>query len=257
MRKILCLIYACIGIIGIAHADTMNVNWYVNDSVYDTTTCTIGGDINLPATPTKRGHTFRGWAIYTPIEYIESTGAQWIDTGIYLTGNSKVEITVNIPSANGNYALFGASNGNSATTGEFSLFWYNGTYQAVCPTGPNSSAVSRQNGQYTLVTNIKQTLAWSKQGFYVDDVLRENPAFYTGYVGTRSLTLFAVHRNAVGYAAAFKLYSARIWDYDVLVRDMIPVLDDNGVACMYDKVSHTFFYNSGPGIFMAGPVITE
>ena len=64
-------------------ATTETINWYVGGNVYDTTTCNTGGDVVLPNAPTApRGYHFAGWARYTPIEYLESTGTQWIDTGI-------------------------------------------------------------------------------------------------------------------------------------------------------------------------------
>jgi hypothetical protein len=36
--------------------------------------------------------------------------------------------------------------------------------------------------------------------------------------------------------------------------DLIPVIDKDGVACMYDKVSGEFFYNQGTGDFIAGNI---
>ena len=42
-------------------ADTITINWGVDSSIYDTTTCEIGNDVLLPTTPTKRGYIFRGW----------------------------------------------------------------------------------------------------------------------------------------------------------------------------------------------------
>ena len=62
MRKFLIsasIIYS--GFLGISLADTETVRWYVDNSLYDTTTCQTGGDINLPTAPTKYGYTFTGW----------------------------------------------------------------------------------------------------------------------------------------------------------------------------------------------------
>ena len=39
------------------------------------------------------------------------------------------------------------------------------------------------------------------------------------------------------------IYDCKIYDNDILIRDMIPVLDKNGVACMYDKVNKKYYYN--------------
>ena len=44
-----------------AFADTETVKWYVDRTLYDTTTCQSGGDINLPTAPSKYGYTFTGW----------------------------------------------------------------------------------------------------------------------------------------------------------------------------------------------------
>ena len=50
---------------------------------------------------------------------------------------------------------------------------------------------------------------------------------------------------------------ARVWGYKhkrngEFLLDMIPVLDRNNIACMYDKVSGEFFYNQGTGNFIVG-----
>jgi hypothetical protein len=44
----------------IAVADTITINWGVDNQPYTTTTCEIGGDVILPSV-SKRGHIFRGW----------------------------------------------------------------------------------------------------------------------------------------------------------------------------------------------------
>jgi hypothetical protein len=37
-----------------------------------------------------------------------------------------------------------------------------------------------------------------------------------------------------------------------VVRDYIPALDENGVACMFEAISGEFVYNDGTGDFLAG-----
>jgi hypothetical protein len=41
-------------------------------------------------------------------------------------------------------------------------------------------------------------------------------------------------------------------DNGVLVRDMWPCYDPDGVACLYDKVEKKYYYNAGSGAFTAG-----
>lgn len=48
---------------GFAYAATETINWYVDNNVYDTTTCESGDDVILPTPPTPPyGYTFHGWA---------------------------------------------------------------------------------------------------------------------------------------------------------------------------------------------------
>lgn len=45
------------------------------------------------------------------------------------------------------------------------------------------------------------------------------------------------------------MYSFKIYLNNILVRNYIPVLDDNGVACLFDTTTNTFAYNQGVGEF--------
>lgn len=48
------------------------------------------------------------------------------------------------------------------------------------------------------------------------------------------------------------LKSFKIYDNNDLVRDFIPVLDNNGIACLFDKVENKYYYNQGTGEFLYG-----
>jgi len=76
------MVFLCTMFIGCAHADTETINWYVDDSVYDTTTCQSGGDIVAPQTnPTKYGYTFDGWEIalydFSTFDSSRATDRNW------------------------------------------------------------------------------------------------------------------------------------------------------------------------------------
>ena len=49
-------LFVCISAI----AETITINWGVDNQLYTTTTCEIGGDVILPPV-SKRGYVFRGW----------------------------------------------------------------------------------------------------------------------------------------------------------------------------------------------------
>ena len=50
---------------------------------------------------------------------------------------------------------------------------------------------------------------------------------------------------------SLRIYSCKIYDNGTLVRDFKPYYDSNGVACLFDAVSGTYYYNAGTGVFTA------
>jgi len=58
---------------GTVFADTITINWGVDNQPYTTTTCEVGGDVVLPSV-SKRGHIFRGW---TPEHFNRGTFQKW------------------------------------------------------------------------------------------------------------------------------------------------------------------------------------
>ena len=258
MKKFIITICA-IFIASIARADNATINWYVGDSVYDTTTCTIGGDINLPNAPNVPGHTFLGWKpLYTQIEYLESTGTQYIDTKFSPNQDTQAIITF-MPLHNEGW-VFGARLG--PTSSSFAeLFTSNKVWRS-------DYAVEKASSEELLTTPLvgqKITINKNKNvsrmfNTSTGTMLGKHDLSVVRFQIAHRLYLFGINDNGVfstGGGMMQRVYSFKLYYNDVLVCDMIPVLDQNGVACMFDKVSKTFFYNSGTGDFVAGPIIGE
>ena len=49
-----------------------------------------------------------------------------------------------------------------------------------------------------------------------------------------------------------KVWSYQIYESDVLMYDLWPCYDPDGVACLYDKVEKKYYHNAGSGEFIAG-----
>lgn len=250
-----------------AHADTETINWYMGDNVYATTTCESGGDITLPTAPTKYGYTFQGWSGYVPIEYLESTGTQYIDTGVVGDINTEYEITVKtkvVPSAVGttSYAIFGSR--TSATENNI---------MSTYTVSADNFGIINDFGNYTVTRQIptisatgilhRYKLTNSKSKRTITDL-------DTGWTNTVTTTYYGSLTTPtnlyIGYAGSLaglanvsnlrgNIYSCKIWNNDTLVRDFVPTLDGNGVPCMYDRVEQKYYYNAGTGDFIAGPII--
>lgn len=56
--------------------------------------------------------------------------------------------------------------------------------------------------------------------------------------------------------AKYKVYSCKIWDNDIIQRNLIPAKNTSGTLGLYDAVNNMFYTNAGTGTFTAGPIAT-
>lgn len=157
------------------------------------------------------------------IEYLVSTGTQWIDTEYRSDNTNTIELTVVTDGTDG----FMGSNGNMQMDLRLSKELGKRTMMVTH---------SKENGPKTYVN-----------GSLVDS---QNYHAYNGYI----IALFAMSTSpsAVSYYSSAVVYSAQLIINSTLVRDFIPVRVGN-VGYMYDKVSGKLFGNAGTGEFILGP----
>ena len=75
---------------------------------------------------------------------------------------------------------------------------------------------------------------------------------WSSSVTKSKLTMYLMARNNNGLAGNFfkgRIYGFKIYENNILVVNLIPVLDDNKVPCFYDKISNELLYNKGTGEF--------
>ena len=241
----------------IARSDEITINWMNTDKTIDhTTTCTIGGDVNVPI-PTKYGYTFNGWsANYIPIEYLESTGTQYIDTGFVPNQDTGLKTKFVLNSVADNEAMLCGS-AVSYNSRAFESFIWSRRLQFSYNNAYLSSAYAFNINDTVIVNWNKNIINYSVNGTDQKQITFS----YGGFTSPYKMRMFAIIRpesiNRVTSASKLKIYYFQIYDNDVLVRDFIPVLDGDGVPCMSDKVEGKFYYNQGTGQFIAGPIITD
>ena len=180
---------------------------------------------------------------YCELEYLESTGTQYIDTGIIPTENTRTLAKL-YTTETGNKNWFGSS----AVAGAYGSYGFNAMSET-------SVEYIFGNSQWKVlsasnVVGNPFTLDFSKDGIIINGTSIGTPA-YTSF-GTGSLTMTLFLRNGGTAYISGRLYCFQIWNNDVLVRDFIPVLDWDYVPCLYDKVSGQFFYNQGSAQFLYG-----
>jgi len=185
---------------------------------------------------------------YQQVEYIESTGTQYIDTGIKLNQDSKIitEIQLTNDGSQPN-AIFGSR--TSSTENNFE-----------CVSSSSSNVGIRidfqsyeTNRLTTEFNNEKNYILISKTLMQIGERTKRQIS-YTDFETPSNCYIFYVSGgNIYGQKARMKLYNFKIYQNDVLIKDFIPCYKKiNNEIGLYDLVSNTFFTNAGTGVFLKG-----
>lgn len=186
---------------------------------------------------------------YKRLEYIQSTGTQYIDTGTPLTSNSRIVMDCELTTVSGTQCFF-CSRTEATTTDATSntLFAIGSTYRkeyygesktATNSDGANKRIVVDNNKNSIKIGNVN--LAFSS----VDEItspmncyLMASTILENGVISTFS------------NFAYMKLYSCQIYDNDVLLRNFVPCQrKSDSVLGLFDIVEQVFYVNSGTGAF--------
>lgn len=169
---------------------------------------------------------------YIALEYIESTGTQYIDTGLIVNKTDSYEmILITHLTNNDNWA--GA----------------NGYLQFQAKIGNNKKSK----------IDIKYI---NKIGtIFVDDQQVSSTDWSTSYNGTNvKLGLFKLGDTNNTWSPytgqSGKLYSCKILNNNNLIRNFVPCKNTSGTLGLYDAVNNVFYTNAGTGTFTAGPIAT-
>lgn len=168
------------------------------------------------------------------VEYIESTGTQWIDTGINLRNTMQAQMSFNTTALqSANEALFGVWYDNVSVP-QFML-WIRNT---------NKWGVSGNNISVSGVTNNKNVTANTNYSVTINATQAQ--------ASDATLYVFARNNDANDYVpSSMRLFSLKITINNALVRDYIPVRVGT-TGYLYDKISGQLFANIGTGNFIIG-----
>lgn len=182
---------------------------------------------------------------YTQLEYIESTGTQYIDTNIIGNSNLSIEASMQMTSALTWRWLFSSRIGASGNLASIGL-----------ETGDSTTALRGEYGNQTYAYNVNPTTLLNIN--FNKNICNVNSISKTYNVETfeSNCNLIIFGRNNSGTITSFsyaKLYYFKIYNNDILVRNFIPCKNSSNEIGLYDVVSQSFFANSGTGVFVAGP----
>lgn len=185
---------------------------------------------------------------YQEVEYIESTGTQYIDTGYYATQNTNYEIDMKLSSIAHNLQQCVAS----SQTASFVPKIYN--WAGVL----NQLAVDLKTSRL-YVYGLDETRGKIKAvglNLYYNDKLHGTFRVNRDE-GKDTLPIWLFNSpSEPNLGAAMQLYGFKIWENETLVRDFIPVYrKSDGAIGLYDLVGKSFYANAGTGTFLKGAEI--
>lgn len=184
---------------------------------------------------------------YTQLEYIQSSGNQWINTSFTPKSTTRVKMSAKFLGGTTTSAFFGARSASSATDSKSFTF-------LVVSKKPRSDYFGSSKSGAQTVSASQVEIDWNKNVCTIDSDTITHTA--TSAASNQALYIFAV--NTAGSAtlpASMQLYSCAIYDNGTLVRDFVPCKNASGAVGLYDLVNAQFYANAGTGTFAAGPEI--
>lgn len=182
---------------------------------------------------------------YTRLEYIQSSGGQYIDS--LFTPNNKTRIEVKFSWAGGsNGYLYGAVDSNNAKSVTATLSVNGGNWRFD---GTYYSLKASANTIYSAVID--------SSGVTINGTLNKYVGTVSSFTSPNTLFIFSGH-NASGVSASYfvgKIYTFGIYDNGTLVRDFIPCKNASGDVGLYDIANGVFYENKGSSSFTAGAEI--
>ena len=183
---------------------------------------------------------------YTELEYIESTGIQYIDLQYINTINSSYEFSIMATKYNDKYnTIFGARTHHQHSD-SFDLGFERSNILYINIYGTTINPVTTD-----FQLNKDYIFKMDNQKLIYNGVTRYYSSWATPRPGVQSMYLFKLN-GEVEEPVCIRLYYFKIYEQDDLVHDFIPVLDKNDIPCLWDKVEEKFYYNQGTGQFLYG-----
>ena len=182
---------------------------------------------------------------YQQVEYIESTGTQYIDTEFIPNNKTRVIADFQLTQVTASF-VFGTRNANTTTSNRQALtFNINSAGKFIFSHNYPNTMNNADTLRHTI--DINKNVATLDSTVFTGEEL--------AFTSPQSLYLFACNEtNRPGYLPSkVKLYSCKIYNNRALVRDYIPCYrKSDGVIGLYDLVNDTFNTNIGTGTFKKG-----
>ena len=184
---------------------------------------------------------------YQEVDYIQSSGTQYIDTGYKPSEKDSFEFAFNENDLTTDQNIFGAR--TSATSNNLTVKY------------ENDNVIEADYGNYN--TNRKR-ITLNNTNKNVFKLESNSKIIFNGTSHSLTAVTFQLEYNALIFDIGGnpydtnkfkgKLYYFKIWNGGTLVRDYVPCYrKSDGTIGLYDLVNHKFYTNKGTGTFTKGP----
>ena len=224
----------------------------------------IGQKISAPSTPSKAGYVFddwylngepfdfsrpiteditlvAGWETYEVIDYIESSGTQYIDTGVKGSIKNKIELDLQYVGDVSKFQINGLLWGdmrNDIGLNNSKVFW-------GVSTNSVTSNTNADNGRHTYFIDCTNG-SYGMDGTTIGSV---TPAT-VGDSGKHVLLGARGKYNADPEAYCYeRIYGGKYYIDGILARNFIPIKTEKGAVGLLDQVNNVAYYNVGTGTF--------
>jgi hypothetical protein len=196
---------------------------------------------------------------FQEVEYIESTGTQYIDTGIVLNNGCVITLDFLIAEASVNRIIYGWRRKNRYTDPYQAMIGANASKTRYVAIGRASTNIPSCFGYGVLNKVLIDSV--NEQVFVNDIVVDCGADFSNGKAFNENGSsdyhpyLFALNNAGTPLAISedLRIYAYSVQYGDELLQSFIPCYrKSDGEIGMYDIVTRTFFTNAGTGTFTKG-----
>ena len=188
---------------------------------------------------------------YTAVNYLQSSGTQWIEMGVAPNQNTKAVLKIKINEFTRQGAtLIGSRTDTNSNDQFFTYLDYIGGGRFLFRVDGQPETIPWKG----LTTDKIYTVTLS--GTEMKAELEDGTAVFlktfsvSDFTSTVTMALFKSKPFNNGFQG--RVYSCKHYSGDELIQDFQPCLDAEGVPCMFDFVSQKPFYNVGTGSFTWG-----
>lgn len=185
---------------------------------------------------------------YKRLEYIQSTGTQYIDTGVSSANGFHAVFDIDIQSASSTQAIIGSHDTASPYNRNYLAVRSNQTWEIGYYDFYNFGSFAFKTKYHIDMSTISGSIFCK-----IDGVAQTLTTPSSAARSTRTIFVLAMNYGNTPLPCSAKLYGLKLYtsaDTTALVRDFIPAIrTSDSVAGLYDLKNNVFYTNAGSGAF--------